>query len=197
MDDFETLPAGSWRAMNLALEALEFMADQWGFTNRANRPERWQAIEALRAALAKPEEQHQPGCALLKIPSRDCDCSPEQEPVAHLWQHSETGRTRVVMPDQVVTADGDWRVVGPLHLHPPRREPADHIPDAEKMVEMITIEELEDALGLPHRWFGVTGKRRILRRVEALRLAGRQLLAEQERREALMDDLKSALAGSE
>jgi hypothetical protein len=47
---------------------------------------------------------------------------PEQEPVAHLWQHSETGRTRVVMPDQVVTADATWVVVGPLYLHPPRRE---------------------------------------------------------------------------
>lgn len=69
MADFEALPAGSRRAMELALEALEFMADQWGFTNKANRPERWQAIQALRAALAEPEEQHQPGCALLKIPS--------------------------------------------------------------------------------------------------------------------------------
>jgi hypothetical protein len=47
---------------------------------------------------------------------------PEQEPVAHLWQHSETGRTRVVMPDQVVTSDAAWLAVGPLYLHPPRRE---------------------------------------------------------------------------
>ena len=29
---------------------------------------------------------------------------PEQEPVAHLWQHGETGRTRIVMPDQIITA---------------------------------------------------------------------------------------------
>jgi hypothetical protein len=41
---------------------------------------------------------------------------PQSEPVAHLWQHSETGRTRVVMPDQIVTADASWRVVGPLYL---------------------------------------------------------------------------------
>jgi hypothetical protein len=45
------------------------------------------------------------------------------EPVAHLWQHSETGRTRVVMPDQVVTTDASWLVVGPLYLAPPQREP--------------------------------------------------------------------------
>jgi hypothetical protein len=55
MADFEALPVGSRPAMNLALEALEFMSDQWGFTNKASRPERWQAIEALRAALARPE----------------------------------------------------------------------------------------------------------------------------------------------
>jgi len=41
-------------AAQQALEALEFMADEWGFAHKANRPERWQAIEALRAALAQP-----------------------------------------------------------------------------------------------------------------------------------------------
>ena len=42
----------------------------------------------------------------------------EQEPVAYLWQHTETGRTRVVMPDAVITADATWIVVGPLYLSP-------------------------------------------------------------------------------
>lgn len=41
---------------------------------------------------------------------------PLSEPVAYLWQHCETGRTRVVMPDMVVTADANWIVVGPLYL---------------------------------------------------------------------------------
>ena len=45
------------------------------------------------------------------------------EPVAHLWQHSETGRTRVVLPDMIVDADASWRLVGPLffgsHPSPP------------------------------------------------------------------------------
>lgn len=40
------------------------------------------------------------------------------EPVAHLWQHCETGRTRVVMPDAVVDASASWLLVGPLYLHP-------------------------------------------------------------------------------
>ena len=39
-----------------------------------------------------------------------------QEAVGYLWQHCETGRTRVVLPDQVVTADACWIVVGPLFL---------------------------------------------------------------------------------
>ena len=40
-------------AAKQALEALEFMADEWGFTQKANRPERWKAISALQAALAE------------------------------------------------------------------------------------------------------------------------------------------------
>jgi hypothetical protein len=49
----------------------------------------------------------------------------KQEPVAWLWQHSETGRTRIVMPDQIVTTDATWFVVGPLYLGaaPPQRQP--------------------------------------------------------------------------
>jgi hypothetical protein len=41
------------------------------------------------------------------------------EPVAYLLQHGETGRTRIVMLDQVFTnAPGQWLLVGPLYLHP-------------------------------------------------------------------------------
>ena len=49
---------------------------------------------------------------------RDGAASAGSEPVAHLWQHSETGRTRVVMPDMVVDACATWLLVGPLYLHP-------------------------------------------------------------------------------
>lgn len=52
---------------------------------------------------------------------------PQYEPVAYLWQHCETGRTRVVMPDMVITADANWIVVGPLYLaaapQPPEAAP--------------------------------------------------------------------------
>jgi hypothetical protein len=49
-----------------------------------------------------------------------CLCTPPaapvQEPVAHLWKHSQTGHTRVVMPGGIITADASWFVVGPLIL---------------------------------------------------------------------------------
>lgn len=32
----------------------------------------------------------------------------DAEPVATLWQHSETGRTRIVMPDQITDCDARW-----------------------------------------------------------------------------------------
>ena len=42
-------------------------------------------------------------------------------PVAYLWQHCETGRTRIVMPGDVITADATWFVVGPLFTHPAKQ----------------------------------------------------------------------------
>jgi len=53
----------------------------------------------------------------------------QPEPVAYLWMNSETGATRVVMPDQIVSVDPAWHVVGPLYLKPyPKRKP---LTDAE------------------------------------------------------------------
>lgn len=49
-------------------------------------------------------------------PSAQAPAVPAVEPIAHLWQHGETGRTRVVMPDMIVDADAHWQVVGPLYL---------------------------------------------------------------------------------
>lgn len=64
----------------------------------ANLTERvlWDALKKARASLSLP--------------------AAGQEPVAHLWQHGETGRTRIVLPDMIVDADASWQVVGPLYL---------------------------------------------------------------------------------
>jgi hypothetical protein len=46
--------------------------------------------------------------------------APSAKPVAWLYQHGETGRTRIVMPDQVFTnGPNQWLMVGPLYQHPP------------------------------------------------------------------------------
>jgi hypothetical protein len=58
--------------------------------------------------------------------------APVQGPVAHLWQHSQTGRTRVVMPGGIITADASWFVVGPLVLGdttPPAAPAQEHEPE--------------------------------------------------------------------
>jgi len=104
MADFEALPAGSRRAMQLALEALEFMADEWGFAHKANRPERWQAIEALRAALA------------------------QQEGVA---QNLNSRRDAALLLEERRQETSQELAAG---REPTGREPADHFPTGGKMV---------------------------------------------------------------
>ncbi len=57
------------------------------------------------------------------------------EPVAHLWQHAETGRTRIVMSGDVWTANDRWCYVGTLVLgstHPAPGVPDDVVRDAER-----------------------------------------------------------------
>ena len=76
-----------------AQQALEALDDEHYVSKYTHIVE---AITALREALEQPE----------------------QEPVAYLWQHCETGRTRIVMPDDVITVDATWFVVGPLFTHP-------------------------------------------------------------------------------
>jgi len=90
------------QAAQQALEALEATCPENPHSQEAR------AITALRAALAEPE----------------------QKPVAYLWQHCETGRTRIVMPDQIITTDATWLVVGPLYLHPPQRTEPEQEPVA-------------------------------------------------------------------
>jgi hypothetical protein len=94
-------------AAQQALEALEFMADEWGFTQKANRPERGQAIAALRSALEQPE----------------------QEPVA--WACFKNGELQTELIGTEADVDFwcasnepemEGMVKGSLYTHPPRRE---------------------------------------------------------------------------
>ena len=47
---------------------------------------------------------------------------PEQEPVATLWQHGETGRTRITMPDDITDCDARWFKAADLYTTPPQQE---------------------------------------------------------------------------
>lgn len=62
---------------------------------------------------------------------------PMQEPVAMLWQHRETGRTRLLMPNERTATDVAyaWDVVGPLYLAPPQRKPL-----TEEEIKKLLIE---------------------------------------------------------
>ena len=91
----------------------------------------WRELEeaflAGRASLAAsagtaitPESGNPAAAREAVITSESGTASAGSEPVAHLWQHGETGRTRVVLPEMIVDADASWRLVGPLFLgsHP-------------------------------------------------------------------------------
>jgi hypothetical protein len=102
-------------AAQQALEALEFMADEWGFTQKANRPERWQAIDALKAALEQPNRaQAMRDAGYTRRPTLREMAEPEQEPVA--WMRKRDNRLAV---NDGGIFDCDWT---PLYAHPPRRE---------------------------------------------------------------------------
>lgn len=94
------------KVVEQALEALEFMADEWGFTQKANRPERWKSITALRAALSQPEDKSQAafehwvetveatqGCAISRNAVADAGSIIKPEIKDHTW-HGLTDEER-------------------------------------------------------------------------------------------------------
>jgi hypothetical protein len=80
------------KALDLALEALEKSTDNFP----ANVQHR-KAITAIKQARS----------------------SPVQEPVATLWQHGETGRTRITMPGDITDCDARWFKAADLYTTPP------------------------------------------------------------------------------
>jgi hypothetical protein len=122
-------------AAQQALEALEFMADEWGFTQKANRPERWQAIEALRAALEQPERaQKMRDAGYTRRPTlREMSAlaEPVQEPVAWRTFDGEGGYDYRTYEDNEDYA-AEWAKrnpqhvgwVEPLYTAPPQRPAA-------------------------------------------------------------------------
>lgn len=69
----------------------------------------------------------------------------QAEPAAYLWQHGETGRTRILMPDEVFTDNSRWFLVGPLYTAP---QPAQQVevPHGWKLVPVEPTPEMCRAL---------------------------------------------------
>jgi hypothetical protein len=81
--------------------------------------------------------------------------APVQEPVATLWQHGETGRTRITMPGDITDCDARWFKASDLYTTPPAA------PDLQAELDATNrqVEILSDALAESRRerqWVGLT-----------------------------------------
>ena len=94
-------------------------------------------VDNLRAALAQP----------IISPEIKGD---KAEPVAYLWQHSETGRTRIIERNFIWTASDQWIYVGPLYAHPPQRKPltVDQISEIDCYDHLKFARRIEKAHGI-------------------------------------------------
>jgi hypothetical protein len=101
--------------MRQALEALEIYG--------AKSPDVDDTITALRLAIeqAEKQEHHAASCALLKIPSRDCDCQEMREPVA--WRYKWPWNDRWHLIEEASEKLAEIAFVEPLYTAPPQRQP--------------------------------------------------------------------------
>ena len=120
-------------ALKLALEALELnekCSQSMDIQICADASQKtFHAITAIKEALAQPEQEH----FALKHRIAELEgaviglqaqlAQPEQEPVATLWQHGETGRTRITMPGDITDCDARWFKAADLYTTPPQRKP--------------------------------------------------------------------------
>lgn len=79
--------------------------------------------DTIRDALAERPAQDQgqscycPECERLSK-KLDAIKAQQQEPVATLWQHGKTGRTRITTPDEITDCDARWFKAADLYTHP-------------------------------------------------------------------------------
>ncbi|MGI9150451.1 MAG: hypothetical protein ACR2IX_02925, partial [Limnohabitans sp.] len=111
-----------------ALEALEWI-------NRVNAMDyeyKQKARETLNAIYETLAEQAEQPCKHGVSDGCCKECYAEQtQPVATMWQHGETGRTRITTPDGITDCDARWIKVSDLYTAPPPRQPEQAQPVAE------------------------------------------------------------------
>ena len=140
-------------ALDLALRSLkELVPDESDYAPaiQGQRKRQEKAITAIKQALAQPVQSLPFGVggglvAIKTLLSRDpcvhantaiemldailkehpaAQPAPVQEPVATLWQHGETGRTRITMPGDITDCDARWFKAADLYTTPPAAQPA-------------------------------------------------------------------------
>ena len=81
-------------------------------------------LPAIREALAQQERPQNCGSGFCSC--IECVMKPEQEPVAWIFQHDETGHTMCVDERQIKwgfeKANSRWKKISPLYATPPKRE---------------------------------------------------------------------------
>jgi hypothetical protein len=110
-------------AMKTALGALDWAADHINPEKPVNCDcPVCVASDALRLAIeqAEKQEHHAAGCALLKIPSRDCDCQEMREPVA--WRYKWPWNDRWHLIEEASEKLAQIAFFEPLYTAPPQRQ---------------------------------------------------------------------------
>ena len=133
-------------ALDLALVALEYIENNYMSLPKSGT----KAITAIKQARSAPAQEpvaFNAGVPPLYPEMKDGEtisveyttppAAPVQEPVATLWQHGETGRTRVTMPGDITDCDARWFKAADLYTTPPA---------AQRQWVGLTVEEIHEAL---------------------------------------------------
>ena len=145
----------SKEVMQKALDALESMAKTLAEHEEQTTFNEDEAMNALREALA---EQPAQGCDYCNHPQyagtkcKNCgrEQPAQQEPVATLWQHGETGRTRITMLGDITDCDASWFKAADLYAapQPAQRKPlTDELNQIEKDLSFHGLTLVKTATG--------------------------------------------------
>jgi hypothetical protein len=159
-------------ALDLALEALEYIENNYMSLPKSGS----EAITAIKQARAldkkaenarelgldyEPEERYTYGTPLLDAFTKP---APVQEPVATLWQHGETGRTRITMPGDITDCDARWFKAADLYTTPPAAQRQCNWPTCQsEEYQRALAEQIKQELvtgAAQRQWVGLTDEER-------------------------------------